>query len=117
MNVSKITVGGKAVSQKFLQNANPQKMGQLIQESIGIAPKGITTLEARYGHTHVIPTKASKLDWTGGLKTVVRDLIDFSQKTLQFEPAAFPVGIKEKFNPNVGRIISHTSELVSKSIK
>ena len=81
MDVSRIIVGSKAVSQRFMQKANPQKVGQLIKESIGLAPKGLTTLEAK-GFPPTISVAKDNFFKVGGLKTVVADLATSKHLTL-----------------------------------
>lgn len=80
MDVSRITVSGRAATKRFMQNATPGKVGQLIKESIGLAPKGLTTLEAKgvppicYIEC-IIPVAKDNFFKVGGLKTVVEDLL------------------------------------------
>ena len=74
MNVSKITIGGVPATKSFMKEATPEKMGQLIKESVGLAPKGLTTLEAKGVPPMIIPVAKDNFFKVGGLKTVAADL-------------------------------------------
>lgn len=73
MDVSKITVGGKAVNKNFYKFANPQKVGHLIKESIGLEI-GTTRIEAERGEPFYI-LKSLDAIYNGALEKNIDCLI------------------------------------------